>query len=796
MKNGDSRQLTLAAIVALGTIINPSGPFLAGGDISAQSPANDYQNVEELLKSRPVIEPATYQELEKRAADQPDRIPLGTISKYSDDPPNPTALNWTFLGPRPIENDDDASGRISSIIVDPVDPDIIYLAGAQGGVWKSSDGGVNWTPLTDHLSSLASGALAFNPANSNIIYYGTGELHYSGDSQYGDGLFKTTDAGNTWAKIAEKSVVGSYISSIIVSSQDQNIIHLGSNFGYLRSTDGGSTWSNLLNQFHCNSLAKSPADPSVIFAAIHSYGIYKSTDDGASWTQLLNGLPTSGFRRIDMAISQNIPDVIYAGFIADDGSLYGMYKTTNAGANWFDLPNTPNYVRYQGWYDNCVIVDPLNPDICYAGGVFPYDPETDYGLILTTDGGESWTDINIGENGQVHPDHHCLAIGSDGALWDGCDGGIWKTYDQGTNWINCNHDLGITQFYTVAIHPTDSNFLLGGTQDNGTARFEGGFGWPQVSAGDGGPSAVEWDSPNIYYTTYVFLRNLIRWDDNIYYTTYVFLRNLIRWDDGVYQDNVTGPWTDDRASWCNGALEVDPNQPNTLLAGTHRVYRTTNSGTDWTLLSGDLTNGGHLRSMAIAQGYSDIIYTGSSDGQVYFTSDASSWYSRDSGLPNSPITTVIINPANWQNVYLCADRSSGGRVYSTINAGISWNNETGDLPAGLRGRSLAVDFNALPPALYLGTDYGVYSSIDGGTTWIKDSANLPNVEIYDMRIDSYNNLLTVATHGRGMYRSSLTGSQEIPTLSEWGMLIMGLLLLAMATAASAGKRKVAPGKAA
>lgn len=777
MENYRTRHFISALIIAAMASFPLPGSLSFGENILPLSSATEDQVKREVLISRPVVIPATIEELEKKAAIQPDRMPVGTISRYQDHPPIPTALSWFFLGPRPIKNEywsgyDDASGRISSIIVDPADADIIYLAGAQGGVWKSPDGGLNWTPLTDHLSSLASGALAFDPGNSNIIYYGTGELHYSGDSQYGDGIFKTTDGGNTWAKIAEKSVVGSYISSIIVSSQDQNIIHIGGNFGYLRSTDGGNTWSNLLNQFHCNSLARSPAEPAVIFAAIHSFGIYKSSDDGASWTHLLNGLPANGFRRIDIAISQNIPDVIYASFIANDGSLLGMYKTTNAGDNWFILRNTPNYVHSQGWYDNCVIVDPLNPDICYAGGVFPFDPETDYGLIMTTDGGVSWIDINVGETGQVHPDHHCLAIGSDGALWDGCDGGIWKTYDRGTNWINCNQNLGITQFYTVAIHPTDSDFLLGGTQDNGTARFEGGFGWPQVSAGDGGPSAVEWDSPNIYYTTYVFLRN------------------LIRWDNGVYQENVTGPWTDDRASWCNGALEVDQNQPNTLLAGTHRVYRTTNSGTDWTLLSGDLTNGGHLRSMAIAQGYSDIIYTGSSDGQVYFTSDANSWISRDNGIPNSPIPSVIIDPANWHNVFLCVDQSSGGRVYSTINAGLNWNNMTGDLPAGLRGRTLAVDFNASPPALFLGTDYGVYSSIDGGTTWTKDSTNLPNVEIYEMRIDSHNNSITAATHGRGMFRSPLAGSQEIPTLSDWGMMIMGLLLMAVGTIAVVLRKRV------
>lgn len=696
---------------------------------------------------RPIIIPISIAELEYLAANRPDRIPVGPVSK----PSSANIQTWTSLGPQPILNEywsgyADASGRISSIIVHPTYPNLIYLAGAQGGVWKSTDGGVNWTPLTDHLSSLASGDLAFDPADPDVIYYGTGEQHFSGDSFYGDGLFRTTNAGFTWTKIATKDTVGSYIARIKIKPTDSNIIHLASDRGYLQSTDGGTSWTRFLSTNWCTDLALSPPAPSLVFAAIRSDGIYKSTDDGASWNKLTNGLPASGFARINMAISLSDTNVIYASFVANDGSLYGMYKTTNGGTSWSNLPNTPNYLGYQGWYDNCVIVHPTDTSICYAGGVFPYGSGY-YGLIKTTDGGNSWTDITIGtDSSQLHPDQHCLAFDPNSNLWVGNDGGIWKTTNGGQTWINYNHTLSVTQFYTLAIHPTNSNFLIGGNQDNGAVRYDGNLGWPQLNAGDGGPAAIEWDSPNIYYTTYIRMNP------------------IYKWNNGVYQGNVTGPWSGDRASWCNGPLVVDPNQSDALLAGTYRVFRTTNSGSNWTQISSDLAGGSaYLRALVVSTTGSDTIYSGSSNGRVYVTTDGSTWNPRYTGLPYAPIPDVIIDPTDWETAYICADQSSSGRIYKTADAGLSWSDITGDLTTGLRALSMTIDFSNIPPTLYLGTDYGVYYSTNEGTNWSKYGNGLPNLAIYEIGCDTANGLLVVATHGRGMWRTQLISGIEEQT---------------------------------
>jgi len=711
----------------------------------------------EKLPSSPEIEPErdrewiSDEEYMRRAAASPDQADLNTFFMPKTRDLTRAELNWQPLGPTPHKNEywsgnADASGRVCALLVHPTDPNTVYAGGAQGGIWKTTDAGVNWTPVSDFLSSLATGALCFHPNNPDIIYYGTGEQHYSGDSFYGDGLFRSDDAGMTWTKIAAKSDVGSYISRVVVDPNNTQIIYLGNEDGLARSTDGGATWTTHWSPQDCNDIVLDPATPGLVYGAMRYTGIIKSTDYGANWTLLTGGLPTSGsgFKRINFAMAPSNPLVIYAAFADTSGNLFGMYKTTDGGTNWTKLTATPDYLTSQGNYDNCIIVDPNNANICYAGGTFPFSSGNGYGLVRTTDGGATWTDINVGTDGsQPHPDHHIFAWGSNNRLWLGNDGGVWYTDNQGATWTNCNANLALSQAYTVTIHPTDSNFLLVGTQDNGCARYQGNPGWPQVNAGDGGPCAVEWDSPNIYYTTYVQLNP------------------IYKWNNGVWQGYATGPWSGERANWCNAPLTVDQNQADTLLAGTYRVWRTTNSGSSWSAISGDLTNGGHLRSITVATGASNTIYAGSSDGYVHVTTDASTWNLRNTGLPGKPIPDIAIDPSNWQSAYLCVDQSTGGRVYSTSNAGSTWSDITGDLPSGLRGMSMAADFRATPPQLYLGTDFGVYLSKNGGTNWTKEDLNLPNLAIYDLAVDTTNNFVLAGTHGRGVWRASAD-----PTLVE------------------------------
>ncbi len=619
----------------------------------------------------------------------------------------------------------------------PSDVNIGYVAAAGGGVWKTTNGGQAWTPISDQLSSLASGALAIDPINPNTVIYGTGEQHYSGDSLYGDGLFRTVDAGASWSKIGMKAGVGNYIARVGISP---GTLHVCSDLGYVRSIDDGATWTAFTpgGGAWCNDLVRSAAAPLTWFAGFYGSGIYKSIDDGATWSVLRTGLPANGFQRINLAIADSNPEVVYASLIAPSGSLAGMYKTTNGGISWSLLSATPNYVCTQGWYDNALAVSPADPNVVYAGGVFW---SCGGGIARTTNGGSSWTYVTVGTNGsQVHPDQHYFTFGPDGALWVASDGGVWKTTTSGAAWVNLNHGLAITQFYTVGTHPTDANFLVAGTQDNGSLQFQGAPAWPQVIGGDGGPVAVEWSNPSRYFTTYVRMSPVYRW-----------LRPL------VSQGTVTGPWSNDRASWANGPLVVDPNLPTTLLAGTHRVWQTTNSGSSWSAISSDLTNGGHLRALAIAATDSNVIYSGSSDGRLFVTFNrGASWLPRQTGLPPGRVVSdIVVSPIDPLTAYASIDDAAGGRLFATVDGGTTWLDRTGTLPAGLRGMSLAVDFNA--GTFYLGTDYGIYSTADGGATWVPEALNLPGVPVYDAQIDVLNGYLVAATHGRGMWRALLSG---------------------------------------
>lgn len=680
-------------------------------------------------------------EIARRAAEIPDRAPLGPVSARRL--ASPTGVTWSPLGPAPIAGEywsgsAPGSGRVNSIAVHPKNGAVAYIAAAGGGVWRTADGGATWAPMTDGLSSLASGSVALDLAAPDTVYYGTGEQNGSADSYYGDGLFRSYDAGVTWSKIAAKTSVGSYISRVAVDSLNPSIIVVGSDIGVVRSADHGATWATVLGGANCTDLAIDQTAGTVMFAAMKGLGVYKSTDSGATWTKLAGGLPTTGFARINMGLARSNGQALYVSFVASNGSLLGMYRTTNGGTSFTKLTATPNYMGTQGWYDNAVVVDPTNPAVVWAMGMFPFSPGSDHGVILTLNGGASWADKNFGVDGsQPHPDQHHGAYGPDGAFWIATDGGVWKTLDRGQHWTNCNTNLSVTQFYSVAASPSDPNFICGGTQDQGAVAYGGTATWSQLEAGDGGPTAIEWLRPSFAYTTYVYL-------------TY-----MERFNNGVFEDDITGPWGGDRASWCSGPLVADPNVGQTLYAGTYRVWKTSNAGVSWSAISGDLTNGfGYLRAIAVAGGLPSTIYTGSSDGRVNFTSDGVTWTLRNNGLPALAITDLVLDPGDWQTVYASFDSPSTARVYVTHDAGLSWTPITGDLPATLHGLSLAGDFRVSPARLYLGTDYGVYVSRDLGAHWVK-ADGLPSVAVFDMQLDLGTGTLVAATHGRGMWRGAL-----------------------------------------
>jgi photosystem II stability/assembly factor-like uncharacterized protein len=651
-------------------------------------------------------------------------------------------LNWELLGPKPITSEywsgnDDASGRVVDIAPHPVNPDTCYIASASGGIWKTIDGGNNWTPLTDELSNLNHGAIAIDPSNPETVYIGTGE--YTTGSR-GDGVFKSTDGGQTWVRLADADTMGLQFSGLAVDPTNPSIVHATTRDGYLRSDDAGATWV-LRRAGRASALSLDMQNPSRVFIGVHDSGIYRSTDGGDSFVKLTSGLPNSSdVDRALVAVAASNPSVVYASF-SIGSNVEGTYKSTNGGDTWSLLNATPNFASPQAWYDMYIAVDPTNENRVFAGGVSPIYANA--GIIRSTNGGSSWQEISAGPSGgQTHPDHHVMAFGPTGIIWEGNDGGVWKSNNGGNSWINCNETLTVTQNYAVAQSPINGARVIGGTQDNGSIeRQNDTLLWPQIAAGDGGFTAYDFTNANIKYTTYVYL--------------------TVQRHIGGNVTDISGNWGSDPKNFI-APLVMDPNDADTLYGGTNRVWRTTNAsgGANWSAIStSSVGGGGRLNAIAVAPSDSNTIYTGSTTGAVYVTTDAATWSNRSAGLPSSEISDVVIDPDNPSVAYASFHRRSGGRIYRTNNLGNSWIDVTGNLPDGVEATALAVDWKFDTPGLYIGTGAGVWSSADGGATWIKDENDLPNVNVGDLQIDIARDQIIAGTYGRGTWRAQLPDLQ-------------------------------------
>ncbi len=657
--------------------------------------------------------------------------------------PRASPFAWSFLGPRPISSEywsyeNNAGGRVVSIAPHPTNQNICYIASASGGVWKTTNLGASWTPLTDELSTLNGGAIAVYATNPEHVYLGTGE-YQTGTN--GDGMFKSLDGGSTWTRIATSAQAGSRFSGLAVHPTNSQILHATGSIGYVRSTNGGTTWSNVITGT-CSALRMHPSDPNIIYVAQEGQGIKKSVNGGGTFTSLTAGLPAAGsFQRVVMDIGKNNALVLSAAFL-DGGTSLGVYRTIDGGTSWTRLNSAPNFCANQCSYDAYVAIDPLDANKMYLGGVDPRYAQA--GVLRSINAGATWTEVSGGGVG-LHPDHHAMSFGPGGIIWEGNDGGIYRSAN-GTTWTNVNSNLAATQMYHVAVHPTFSSRILAGTQDNGTPERTGDSQtWPQLQAGDGGFSAFDPQNTARRYTTYVYL-------------------TLYRWNNAQSVD-ISGPWGSDSTNWISPFV-IDPNASGTLVAGTNRVWRTINATATtptWTAISTNVVaGGGALNIVAVAKGNSSVIYSGSDSGDVYVTTNATAaspiWNNRSTGLRSSGISSIIIDPSTPVNpgrAFVSCLSSSGARLFRTDNYGTAWRDVTGSLSSGVVPQSLAVDFTFTPPVMYVGAGSGIYVSFNEGTTWTKDDGTFPNVNVSSLAIHDATRTLTVGTYGRGVWRTPL-----------------------------------------
>jgi len=669
-------------------------------------------------------------------------------------------LGWQSLGPGNI------GGRVRTIVVHPTNQKIIYTAGVAGGIWKTNDGGNSWTPLDDFMANLAVCTMVMDPNNSEILYAGTGEGFFNIDAVPGAGIFKTTNGGLTWIQLPTTANNNfNYVNKLAYHPFSSDTLLAATRSGLWRTIDGGANWSQVESGaankgVRALDVLFNPVNPAIAIAAFGSVfsndGIYRSVNGGETWNKITSNLPTI-HGRISLAISPSFPQVVYASIAnVTDNSLLGLYKSKDGGVNW-ELINDASVVDYlsygnngssgQGWYDHIIKVHPTDTNTVFAGGI---------DLYKSTNGGISFSEISHWYGGYglpyVHADQHEIIFmpNAPDTIWVGNDGGIFKTTDGGTNWDAFNNNLEITQFYSGAAVP-NADIVYGGTQDNGTLKLTGfGPNWNEIYGGDGGFTAVNYQNHNIIYTEYTNLEIMKSTSSGAPFTWFTATNGI-------------GETERRNRALFIAPFIMDPNNPDVLYAGTHRLYRTSDGAANWTPISDDLTNGESISAIAASKSSNQAIYTGSSDGKVFRSfNSGTNWVDISSGLPaNRWVTRIAVNPDNHLKVYVSySGYNTGEHIFRSEDGGDNWTNISNNLP-DIPVNTIVVNL-LNTNILYVGTDLGVYESTNDGASWSSANTGLANVVVQELFLKQHDQIdynLVAATHGRGMF---ITTSVVVP----------------------------------
>ncbi|MCL4740773.1 MAG: hypothetical protein KJZ54_01065 [Phycisphaerales bacterium] len=663
--------------------------------------------------------------------------------------------SWESLGPAPASVSGGSAGRISAVACSRVDPDLYYVGAADGGVWRTRDGGLTWTPLTDHLPTTSIGAIALDPHDEQVVYAGSGEANFANHSRYGLGLYKSTDGGETWTVLAAETFAGRCFSRIRIDPTNTQTLyasvaraggfptlvaakgHPGATgpVGVFKSADGGATWTHLTNGLpavDATDLALDPANPATLYAAIgHIFGdagngVYKTTDAGASWAKLGGGGGLPGpIGRVSLAVAPSQPSRVFAlltkpADAAGGGAEnIGGFRSDNGGATW-TAHGSVNQATY-GWYLSVVGVKPDDANVVFYGGLNMRRYVNGVGANVTP----------------PHVDIHAIEFDAAGRLVVGDDGGVHRSDDLGDSYVNLNDGLSTVQFYAgLSLHPTDERWVMGGTQDNGTnRRSDDGVAWATVLGGDGGWTQLDATRPHRVFAEYQGTGNLFRSTNGGNSFSHV--------GGGISGRNCFLP-----------PYIIDPADADRMLYATHRIHLSTNGGSGWSVLSGDLTDGqGAIRALAIAPSDSSFVYASTNDGRVLASQDGGANFEAVlTGHPGWPRVTRELTVAadDPREVYLATAHFGGPKVRRSRDAGATWEALDGDLP-DLPVNVVVVDSSCLLRPLYAGTDAGVYRSMNGGVSWQRYALGMPNVAVIDLVLDRPRGRLVAGTQGRGAW---------------------------------------------
>lgn len=720
-------------------------------------------------------------------------LPLTTNARAQDDAPSEkeeaglTAASFSGISARGI-GPALMSGRISDLAINAKRPGEYYVAVACGGVWKTTNWGTTFKPVFDGQGSYSIGCVTIDPHNPSTVWVGTGENNSQRSVGYGDGVYKSVDGGASWTNMGLKD--SGHIGMVRVHPDDPNTVYVaalgplwspGGDRGLYRTTDGGATWEKILEiseNTGINEVHLDPRDPDVMYATAYQRrrhvwtlvnggpegGIHKSTDGGATWREVTSGLPSADIGRIGMAVSPADPDVLYAIVEAADGKG-GMFRSTNRGESW---EKRSDYMSSSPQYYNELFCDPYEVGTLYSMDTFSQ---------VSRDGGKTWAAI---PEEHKHVDSHAMWIDphhTDHWLI-GCDGGLYETWDRGTNW-HFKKNLPVTQFYKIALDDAVPFYnVYGGTQDNNTqggpTRTTDRIGianehWFITVGGDGFEAAVEPGNPDIVYS---------QWQHGY----------LVRFDrrsgeilDIKPREGASDPpfvW-----NW-DSPLIISHHSPARLYFASDRLHRSDDRGGSWKTISGDLTrniNRNELEVMGVIQKpdavakhnstsiygncvaldespvQENLVYVGTDDGLIHVTADAGGSWNRIDTFPGVPdrsyVSCLRASHHDADTIFAAFDNHKMGDykpyLLRSDDRGATWTSIAGDLPE--RGSVYAIAQDHLDPnLLFCGTEFAAYFSRDGGAHWFKVSG-IPPIAVRDIEIQRREHDVVFGTFGRGFY---------------------------------------------
>ena len=657
---------------------------------------------------------------------------------------------WEEMGPSSMLMGNWTMGRVSgrnnAIVTHPNDENTLYFGAAAGGVWKTINGGASWTPVFDQVGTLPIGAIHLESSNPNHVWVGTGDRNGGGCAGYfGQGVFLSTDGGNSWQVrngSGSSAMPLSIVNSVAVQPNNSQVVLVGGfgscsstgnlqNAGLYRSADRGGSWALVLNG-RVEDMFFVP-NSSTVYAAVAGSGVYRSLDGGANWNSVSSGLNASG-TRLRLAMAPSNSNILYALNGAN------LYRTADGGASW-QLRNS-SACEGQCTYNLALAVHPTQPDTILVGSI-RYARSTNGGSNLT------YLTSSWGSGQKVHQDTHVLVYSRSNGnrFWVGSDGGIWRTDDGGSNYVNLNANLNVTQFYDIAVHPSNSDTIFGGAQDNSSSRRTTGDIWDlTIVNGDGFMNVVDPSNSNTVLQA--------GYPSGGYPNLY---RSLSGGAPGTFASLPRTGLASGNFPWVTPLAAAGTQ----VFVASDRLYRGTTSASSfsWTSISGAL--GSAVSVIApLQRGAAYPTYVGTSGGAIYYSADAGagsvSWSNVSGNYAGGRVADIAIDASNPQRVFVARAGFGASRLYRSLTGGGNWTAIGAGLP-NVPANAVAIDpFDS--NRIFVGTDIGVYESTDGGDSFIAFSAGLPlGVVVNDLEIDNDPYVLVAGTYGRGAWRAQLGG---------------------------------------